>query len=335
MGPDIRSSWPRAASLDEETGVVKASPATAWQSLWSRFWEGFWFIWDVMDRLNLSLIAAGVGFFAMLALFPTVAAIVLLWSLVADPSQINAILGVAEEVIPPEVYAMVSGQVAGVINAGSGGRLGWSALLSLVVALWSARAGVSALIRGLNAAYDIGHRPSILRRYMADIGVTLTICGLTFVAIAAAVIAPVLIAVLPLGPLATLAAELTRWVVAVGVVMITLGVVYRFGPNRRGRRPKWITPGAIVATVLWMAVSVGFTIYVANFAHYNEVYGSLGAAVALLMWFYLSAYVVLMGGALNAAIEAGGSRKLQHTLEVQEAQQAQAAERAGAATAAE
>ena len=335
MGLDVGSSWPRAAPSSPEPVAVTAPSTAPRRTLWGRFWEGFWFIWDVMDRLNLSLIAAGVGFFAMLALFPTVAAIVLLWSLVADPSQINAILGVAEEVIPPEVYQMVSGQVAGVINAGSGGRLGWSALLSLVVALWSARAGVSALIRGLNAAYDIGHRPSIIRRYMADIGVTLTICGLTFVAIAAAVIAPVLIAVLPLGPLATLAAELARWVVAVGVVMVTLGVVYRFGPNRRGRRPKWITPGAIVATVLWMAVSVGFTIYVANFAHYNEVYGSLGAAVALLMWFYLSAYVVLMGGALNAAIEAGGTAKLQHTLDVQEAKQAHAAERAGAATAAE
>ncbi len=311
------------------------APGGAPSGLVARAWFGFWFIWDVMDRLNLSLIAAGVGFFAMLALFPTLAALVLLWSLVADPAQIGAVLDVAHEVVPPEVYDVVSGQVAGVINAGSGGRLGWSALVSLLVALYSARAGVSALIRGLNAAYDIGHRPSIIRRWMADIGVTLTICGLTLVAIAAAVIAPILITILPLGPLATLAAELARWVVSVGAVRVTLGIIYRFGPNRRGRRPKWITPGAVVATVLWMAVSMGFTIYVANFAHYNEVYGSLGAAVALLMWFYLSAYVVLMGGALNAAIEAGGAHLLQQTLEVQEVKQARAAEAAGAATAAE
>ncbi len=290
--------------------------------------DAFWYIWDVMDRLNLSLIAAGVGFFAMLALFPALAAIVLLWSWVADPAQISTLLDLAGKVVPPEVHSVVMNQVAGVINAGSSGKIGTATVISLVVALWSARAGVSALIRGLNAAYDIGHRQNIWRRYLADIGVTLTLCALTFVAIAAVVVAPILITVLPLGTLATVAAELARWVVAIGVVMVTLGIVYRFGPNRRGRRPKWITPGAIVATVLWIAVSIAFTIYVRNFAHYNEVYGSLGAAVALLMWFYLSAYVVLMGGCLNAAIEAGGAARLQHDLEVQEARQAAAA-RAG------
>jgi membrane protein len=280
--------------------------------------DAFWYIWDVMDRLNLSLIAAGVGFFAMLALFPALAAIVLLWSWVADPSQISSLLDLAGKVVPPEVHNVLMNQVAGVINAGSSRKLGTATLISLLVALWSARAGVSALIRGLNAAYDIGHRQSIWRRYLADVGVTLTLCALTFVAIAAVVVAPVIITILPLGTLATVAAEITRWVVAIGVVMITLGIVYRYGPNRRGRRPKWITPGAIVATVLWMAVSIAFSVYVRNFAHYNEVYGSLGAAVALLMWFYLSAYVVLMGGCLNAAIEAGGAARLQQELQVQE-----------------
>ena len=281
--------------------------------------DAFWYIWDVMDRLNLSLIAAGVGFFAMLALFPALAAIVLLWSWVADPGQINSLLDLADEVVPPEVYDVIANQVTGIINAGSSGGLGTATLVSLVLALWSARAGVSALIRGLNAAYDIGHRQNIWRRYMADIGVTLTLCGLTLVAIAAVVVAPLVIAILPLGPWGTVAAEITRWIVAIGVIMVTLGIVYRFGPNRRGRRPKWITAGAVVATLLWMVVSIAFGIYLRNFAHYNEVYGSLGAAVALLMWFYLSAFVVLLGGCLNAAIEAGGAERLQHDLKAQEA----------------
>ena len=279
----------------------------------------FWYIWDVMDRLNLSLIAAGVGFFAMLSLFPALAGIVLLWSWFADPGQINSLVDLAEDVVPPEVSNVIANQVTGVINAGSSGQVGTATLVSLLLALWSARAGVSALIRGLNAAYDIGHRQSIWRRYAADFGVTLTLCALTFVAIAAVVVAPLVIAILPLGPWVTVAAEIARWVVAIGVIMITLGIVYRFGPNRRGRRPKWITWGAIVATVLWMVMSVAFGIYLHNFAHYNEVYGSLGAAVALLMWFYLSAYVVLLGGCLNAAIEAGGAERLRHDLKVQEA----------------
>ncbi|TNC72477.1 YihY/virulence factor BrkB family protein [Rubellimicrobium roseum] len=277
-----------------------------------------------MDRLNLSLIAAGVGFFAMLSLFPALAAIVLIWSWIADPAQINALLDIAAEVVPPEVHGAIMNRLAGVINAGSSGGIGTATFVSLLVALWSARAGVSALIRGLNAAYDIGHRQSILRRYMADIGVTLALCGLTFVAIALVVIAPIVITILPLGPWVSIAAEITRWIVAIGVIMVTLGIVYRYGPNRRGHRPKWITPGAVVATVLWMVMSVAFGVYLRNFAHYNEVYGSLGAAVALLMWFYLSAYVVLMGGCLNAAIEAGGAERLQHDLAVQEAREVQA-----------
>lgn len=277
-----------------------------------------WHIWDVMDRLNLSLIAAGVGFFAMLSLFPTVAAIVLVWSLFADPHAIEALVDVAGEVVPPEVERLLRDQVAGVMGAGSGDQIGWATIISLVLALWSARAGVAALVRGLNAAYDIGHRQNIFRRYLADIGVTLTICGLTLVAVAAVVVAPILIRVLPLGTTAIVVAEVARWAVALGVVMMTLGIVYRFGPNRRGRRPGWITPGAIVATVLWLIVSMGFSAYLANFANYNEIYGSLGAAVALLMWFYLSAYVVLMGGALNAAIEAGGAQRLTEGLQAEE-----------------
>jgi hypothetical protein len=162
--------------------------------------DAFWYIWDVMDRLNLSLIAAGVGFFAMLSLFPALSAILLLWSWFADPSQINTLLDLADEVVPPEVHSVISNQVAGIINAGSSGKIGTATVISLLVALWSARAGVSALVRGLNAAYDIGHRQNIWRRYMADIGVTLTLCALTFVAIARRVVAPIVISVLPLGP---------------------------------------------------------------------------------------------------------------------------------------
>jgi membrane protein len=279
-----------------------------------QLWAAAGHILEVMDRLNLSLIAAGVGFFAMLALFPALAAIVLLLSWFADPGQINALLLLAGEVVPPEVHRTIMNQVAGVIAAAATHRIGWATLLSLLVAFWSARAGVSALIRGLNAAHEIDHRPGFVRRYLADFGLTLILCALTFLAIQAVVVAPVVMALLPLGPWAALAAELSRWMVAIGVIMLTLGIIYRFGPNRRGRRLPWITPGAIVATVLWMIVSLAFGAYLRNFAHYNEVYGSLGAAVALLMWFYLSAFVVLLGGCLNAAIEAGGADRLQRRL---------------------
>lgn len=284
----------------------------------TRALSAFWYIWDVMDRLNLGVIAAGVAFYAALALFPTLAAVIMLWSWFADPHAIEVVLGLAAEIVPEEVYDTIGNQAVGLINAGGSRGMGWATVLTLGFAFWSAYNGVSALIRGLNAAYDIGHRASLWRRTLADVGVTLAVGGFAIVAIAAVVVAPVVIAVVPLGPAATVAAEVVRWIVAVAGVMVTLGMIYRFGPNRRGHRPRWITPGAIVATVVWILASVAFSVYLGNFGRYNEIYGSLGAAVALLVWLYLSAFVVLLGGCLNAAIEAGGAERLEAQLREQE-----------------
>ncbi len=258
---------------------------------------------DRMDRHNLGLIAAGVGFFSMLAIFPAIAAVVMVWSLVADPAQIDALIALGRDVMPAEVHAILARQVQSLAPAGAGGGLGWATLFSLGLALWSARAGVAALIRGLNAAYGTDHRPNMLRRVLAAAGLTLVLCAVAIFAIAAVVVAPIALALLPLGPFATVAAEVVRWILALAIIVFALGLIYRYGPNLRGHRPAWLTPGAAAAAALWLVVSVAFSVYLANFGSYNEVYGSLGAAVALLMWFYLSAYVVLLGGVLNAELD--------------------------------
>lgn len=258
---------------------------------------------DRMDRLNLGLIAAGIGFFAMLATFPALAAVVMVLSVLADPTDIGQLLDLAGDVMPPEVHKIISDQVNGLIAAGTDRGVGWASLLSFGLALWSARAGVAALIRGLNAVYRTENRASIVRRFLVAAGLTLTLCALTLVAIGAVVIAPIVIAIVPLGPAALLAAEAARWLVSFAVIVVALGIIYRYAPNRRGRRPGWFTPGALVAAVVWLAVSLAFSAYLSNFSTYNEVYGSIGAAVALLMWFYLSAYVVLLGGTLNVELE--------------------------------
>lgn len=269
----------------------------------TRYIPAFMDVIDRMDRLNLGLMAAGVGFFAMLAIFPALAVVVMLWSFVADPAEIGALLDISADVLPPEVHKILSDQVQGVIAAASDSTLGLATFLSLALALWSARAGVAALIRGLNAVYRTENREGIVRRMAAAIGLTLVLCGSAIVAIAAVVIAPIIIALVPLGPSATMAAEVARWVVALTVIIFSLGLIYRYGPNKRKDRPKWITPGAVAAAILWLAVSLAFSAYLSNFSNYNEVYGSIGAAVALLMWFYLSAYVVLLGAALNVELD--------------------------------
>lgn len=258
---------------------------------------------DLIDRANLGLIAAGIGFFATLAVFPALAVLVLTWSLFFDPAQIQTTLQLSEEVLPPEVFRVISDTLGRLIRAGSYETLTYATIVSFLFALWSARAGVSALIRGLNAAHSLPHRANTLMRYVQAILLTLAICGTVVIAIAAIVVVPIFQAFLPQGTVSSWLVELLRWGAALFAVIMALGLAYRLGPNFGEReRPGWISPGAILAAVLWLAVSLSFSVYLQNFANYNEVYGSLGAAVALLMWFYLSAYVVLMGGALNARI---------------------------------
>ncbi len=259
-------------------------------------------IWGSIDRLNMGLIAAGVGFFAMLAVFPALAAIVMLWSLVADPSKIGDLLALGAGILPGDVLGVLNAQVNGLIRAGSQSSIGWASLLSFVLALWSARAGVDALIQGLDTVYGLPHRAGVVSRVLTAIGLTLVLCSLAILAIAAVVVAPIIIAVVPLGPAATLTIEIARWLLAFFVINLGLGLINRYGPNHRDERPAWVTPGAIAAAFLWLLVSVAFSVYLSHFGRYNQIYGSLGAAVALLMWFYLSAYVVLLGSALNARL---------------------------------
>jgi membrane protein len=263
-------------------------------------------IWNEMDRMNFSLIAAGVGLFAMLSLFPALAAIVMLWSLVADPSHANALLAPGRGVLPPDVLKLMSDQIDRVIAAGSEQGIGWALLLTLAVSIWSARAGVAALMRGLNAVNRADPRSTWVKETLASLGLTCVLGGLALIAIAAIVIAPIVMAFVPLGPGLEIAADVLRWCITMVVAVLALGAVYRYGPNLRDQKPGWITPGAIVAAVLLLVMSLAFSIYVAQFANYNKVYGSIGAAVALVVWFYLSAYVVLLGGTLNAELDRRG-----------------------------
>ncbi len=259
-------------------------------------------VYAEMDRKNFSLIAAGVGLFGMIALFPALAAIVMLWSLFADPSDAGALVALGANTLPPDVSKVMSDQIERVIAAGSDQSFGWALLLTLALSLWSARAGVAALMRGLNAVHDTQPRPSWFAETLASLTLTVVLSGLALVQIAAMVIAPIVMAVIPLGTGAEIAADAVRWLLTTAVAILALGAVYRYGPNLPDPKPAWITPGAILAVVLLLLMSIAFSVYLARFGNYNKVYGSIGAAVALLIWFYLSALVVLLGGALNAEL---------------------------------
>lgn len=259
-----------------------------------------------MGERQLSMVAAGVGFFAMLAVFPAIAALIALVGFWADPQVVQETLDLMSDFLPAEAFAIIDEQTNRLIEATSR-NLGWASLLSVLAAAWSARLGVGALAQGMNAIYGGRQRGGLWDMALALL-LTGILIGVGVIAVAAILITPLALAILtpflpPGSPLPQLA-ELIRWGVSLAALVIGLGLFYRYGPNRPdGQRSPFLSPGLALAMAVWIAASVGFTVFLSNFGNYNEVYGSIGAAIALLMWFYISAYAVLIGGALNYALE--------------------------------
>lgn len=250
---------------------------------------------DLMDEKNVGLIAAGVAFYAILSLFPGLAALIALWGVIGDPGLVLVQLQEFDAFLPAEVEAIIGAQLEALAGA-DGLSLGWASIVSVLVAIWSARAGVAALMRGLNAIYAVPNR-SGFGHYTRALVLTLALIGVALTALVCIVIIPVLLAFFPLGGAGQIVLDLARWGLSLGVLLCGFALVFRLGPNLRVRV---IWPGAFLATGLWAGVSAGFSIYLANFGSYNEVYGSIGAVIALLMWLFLSAWLVLLGAALNA-----------------------------------
>jgi membrane protein len=259
-----------------------------------------------MGERQLGLIAAGVAFFAMLAVFPALAALIGLIGFWADPGVVQDTLDLMAEFVPAEAHAILADQTERFIGT-TPRTLGWASAISLLAATWSARRGVGALAQGLNAIYGGRQRGGLWDMAVA-LALTGVLIGVGVIAVATILLTPLVLAIvtpfLPPGSAIPDIAGPTRWAVAFSALVVGLGLFYRYGPNRPdGKRSPFLSAGLWLAMAVWGGASVGFTVFVANFGNYNEIYGSIGAAIALLMWFYISAYAVLIGGALNYALE--------------------------------
>ena len=260
-------------------------------------WRFLYGLWARTDRAELGLIAAGVAFFGFLAIFPAIAAVIAIWGFAADPVVLREQIAPLQQFLPGDAYLLLSGQVEALIASNSS-TLGLSTLLSLLFALWSARAGVAALIRGLNAIHRLPNRLGMWHQLRALV-LTLVLVVLALSAMLAAVAGPLAIRLLPVGPWQALLLEGANLLLGFLFVTLAIGLIYRLGPNA-AKAPQQVTRGLFIALMLWALVSRGFVLYLANFNTYNQVYGSIGAIAALLMWFYLSAYAVLLGAAYDA-----------------------------------
>ena len=271
------------------------SPRDWWQVLKR------WFVQINAD--NVSVAAAGVAFFSLLAIFPIISAGLSLYGYVADPHDVQGLITEATELLPAESRALLLGQVDAVLGADPQ-KLGVGFLISLTLALYSAGAGIRALMRALNIAYGEVERRPIWKFYLTALAFTV-MTGLFFVlAFAAVVVIPAAVEFIP--GMDAAARQLARVLPFIGVVAVFFWacfVLYRFGPDRRPAKKRWLWPGCAFATLGWLAISYGFARFVSDFGSYNATYGAIASVVILLMWFFLTAFVVIMGAELNAEME--------------------------------
>ncbi len=251
---------------------------------------------------NISLLAAGVAFYAFLALFPALISLVTLVGLVADPEQITAQVRSFTVELPQESQQLISDQLA-VITGSSGGALTIGLAVSLLLALWSASSGTSSLMTAVNLAYDEKEKRGFLK--LRGVALLLTLGAVVFLVLTLALIAvvPVVLQAVPLGPVGTVLAQVLRWALLFVLVVVGLAVLYRVAPDRNSPKLRWVALGSMVAALLWLLGSAGFSLYVNTFGNYNKTYGALAGVIVLLLWLLLTCYVVLLGAEINSEAE--------------------------------
>jgi membrane protein len=270
-------------------------PAAGWKEILKRTKEQ-------VKKDNLPLLAAGVAFYIFVALFPALIAAITVYGLVADPQEVEEQIAGLTEALPDDVSELITNQLQD-IASGSEQALGIGLILSLGGALFAASGGVQNLIKAVNIAYDEEETRGFVK--LRGLALLMTLAAVVFLAVAVGLIAvlPVVFEVVGLDGIALVGVQIARWVGLVVFVMVALAVLYRYAPDRDAPRFTWVGLGSIVATVLWVLGSAGFSLYVSNFGNYGETYGALAGVVVLLLWLFLTSFIVLLGAEINSESE--------------------------------
>lgn len=262
-------------------------------------------LWRVKAEVledNIGLIAAGVAFYFLLAVFPMITAFLSLYGLMFDPAEAQQQVDALTDLLPEEARSLLTQQTRQ-LTGGSVSALSFGAIFSVLVALWSARRGTNAMTIALNIVYNEEDTRSIVRQALLTFFLTVGLILFFIVALAIVAAAPIALQLLGLGDFAQVALDILRWPLLGLLAVFALSVLYRICPDRRSAQWRWLTPGAVFAVIVWLITSGLFSWYVSNFGNYNQMYGSVGAVVILLFWFYLTAYIFLVGAELNAEME--------------------------------
>ncbi|WP_245445100.1 YihY/virulence factor BrkB family protein [Pseudaminobacter soli (ex Li et al. 2025)] len=280
---------------ESRAGLAGTSPAPGWIDVLRRAGR------DV-SRHRVLANAAGVAFYAILAIFPALAALVAIYGLFADPRTIGNQLALVAGVFPQGAIDVMTDQLTRVASQGNS-ALGFAFAVGVLVSLWSANAGVKALFDALNVVYGQQEKRSILRFNAISLVFTFGAICVVLLALFAVAVVPLILAFVGLSGVADALLRIARWPLLLVVIAFGLTLLYRYGPSRGDGHVRSLTWGSGFAAVAWLAVSMVFSWYAANFGHYNQTYGSLGAIIGFMVWIWLSATVILIGGELDAAFE--------------------------------
>ncbi len=267
------------------------------------------YVWNIVAATytrssndHLSGLAAGSAFYAFLSIFPALSAVVSIYGLVSDPAIVERQIGSSQGLLPQEVVEMLQSWLHTVV-IGPQIKFGIGLALSLLLALWSASSATGMLMIAVNICYGEAEKRGVVSFYLRAFGLAIGLGLLAITALGLIAIVPGIIAWFPVPPDWVELIAQVRWPILAAIAIVALDIVYHYAPYQVQPRWQLLSWGAATATIMWLVGSLGFQIYVTEFGSYDRTYGPLGAVVVLLLWFYLSAYVVLIGAELNAEIQ--------------------------------
>lgn len=261
-----------------------------------------WRAYKETGRDNISLVAGGLTYYMLLALFPALVVLVSLYGLFSNPADVHQQMQALSATMPGGAQDVIGTELDQIAKS-SGGALSFGVVVGFLVALYSASRGMSGMIMALNIAYEQQETRGFIRLFLLALALTALVIAFGIIALVLVAGVPAVVAAAGFGAVTKWVVLILEWPLLLVLLMGMLAVLYRYAPDRREAQWRWISPGAAVATVLWLTGSILFTIYVAHFSDYNKTYGSLGALIGMLTWMYLSAYVVLFGAEINAEAE--------------------------------
>ncbi len=304
MGQKLRRDTPHHVQFFEtedgpalETNQISAVRGTAWHGLIGRTLRA-----STTDRVSLA--AAGCAFYATLALFPAISMLISIGGIILDPATTQQQLILLSDLLPPPAFGLIEDRVHQLVGQSSG-DLSFRLLVSFLLTFWSSATGSKSVLSAVNVAYDVTEQRPFLRFQAIGLAMTLVAVLCAILAIGVLLLLPPAIDFFGLSRHGGGVIHAASLAMLIGFFFVAIALLYRFGPSRPKPRHPRIIPGAVLATVLWLIASELLSFYVSRIGTFGATYGSLGAAVGVMLWFYVSAYAVLLGAELNARLEEG------------------------------